>query len=51
MDSKGKPSSEFFIGDMAAADASLGRLRGLRVGTVDPGHGKPFQLDRVEGSR
>ena len=49
MDSMGKPSLEFFIDDMTAAEASLERLRGLGVGTVYPGHGKPFRLERVPG--
>ena len=46
----GKPSLEFFIDDMSAARASLGRLRSLHVKTVYPGHGKPFPLDKVKGS-
>jgi hydroxyacylglutathione hydrolase len=44
----GKPSLEFFIDDMAAARASLARLRSLDVGTVYPGHGKPFRLEQVK---
>jgi glyoxylase-like metal-dependent hydrolase (beta-lactamase superfamily II) len=51
MDSMGKPSLEFFIDDMAAAEVSLGRLRGLGVGMVYPGHGKPFRLERVAANR
>ncbi len=51
MDSMGKPSLEFFIDDMAAAKASLGRLKELSVGMVYPGHGKPFQLERITGGR
>jgi glyoxylase-like metal-dependent hydrolase (beta-lactamase superfamily II) len=51
MDSMGKPSLEFFIDDMAAARASLERLRSLDVGTVYPGHGKPFRLEQVTGNR
>jgi hydroxyacylglutathione hydrolase len=47
----GKPSFEFFIDDMAAARTSLQRLRTLDVGLVYPGHGKPFRLDRIRGSR
>jgi glyoxylase-like metal-dependent hydrolase (beta-lactamase superfamily II) len=47
----GKPSFEFFIDDMAAARASLQRLRRLNVGLVYPGHGKPFRLDRIRGKR
>jgi glyoxylase-like metal-dependent hydrolase (beta-lactamase superfamily II) len=44
----GGPSLEFFIDDMASADASLARLRGLDVRTVYPGHGKPFRLEQVK---
>jgi hydroxyacylglutathione hydrolase len=51
MDSMGKPSLQFFIDDMAAAQASLERLRALGVGTVYPGHGKAFPLERVTGNR
>lgn len=43
----GKPSLEFFIDDMPAAQASLARLRQLDVGVVYPGHGKPFRLAEV----
>jgi hydroxyacylglutathione hydrolase len=43
----GRPSLEFFIDDMAAAEASLSRLRCLDVRTVYPGHGKPFRLEQV----
>jgi hydroxyacylglutathione hydrolase len=48
MDGMVKPGLEFFINDMAAAKASLGRLRRLRVGTVYPGHGRPFELEQVK---
>ena len=51
MDSMGRPSLEFFIDDMAAAETSLERLRGLEVRMVYPGHGKPFRLARVAGNR
>ena len=44
----GKPSLEFFIDDMPAAQASLARLRQLDVGMVYPGHGKPFRLTDVK---
>ncbi len=50
LDGMGRPSLEFFIDDMAAARASLARLRRLEVGTVYPGHGRPFSLDEVKGS-
>ena len=51
MDSVGKPSLQFFIDDMTAARASLERLRDLGVGTVYPGHGKPFLLERIRVER
>jgi len=44
----GRPSLEFFIDDMAAAEASLARLRSLDVAAVYPGHGKPFWLEQVK---
>lgn len=44
----GRPSLQFFIDDMPAAQASLARLRGLDVGMVYPGHGKPFRLEQVK---
>jgi glyoxylase-like metal-dependent hydrolase (beta-lactamase superfamily II) len=47
LDGVGKPSLHFFIDDLAAARASLGRLKGLGVQMVYPGHGKPFLLERV----
>jgi hydroxyacylglutathione hydrolase len=47
MDSIGRPSLHFFIDDLTAARASLERLRRLEVGTVYPGHGKPFRLEQV----
>jgi hydroxyacylglutathione hydrolase len=50
MDGMIKPSLEFFINDMEAARASLGRLRRIRVGAVYPGHGKPFDLEQVKES-
>jgi hydroxyacylglutathione hydrolase len=43
----GRPSLEFFIDDMAAAEASLARLQTLGVRMVYPGHGKPFRLQDV----
>jgi len=43
----GRPSLEFFIDDMPAAQASLARLRDLQISTVYPGHGKPFRLEEV----
>ncbi len=51
MDSMRKPSLEFFIDDMAAATASLARLRRLAVRLVYPGHGKPFRLEQITTHR
>lgn len=42
MDNMRKPSLEFFIDDMAAANASMKKLASCSVTTVYPGHGKPF---------
>jgi glyoxylase-like metal-dependent hydrolase (beta-lactamase superfamily II) len=42
----GKPDLEFFIDDMAAANASLEKLKRLEIKTVYPGHGNPFTMER-----
>jgi hydroxyacylglutathione hydrolase len=47
----GKPGLQFFINDMEQAQASLARLRELEIGTVYPGHGRPFTLGQVKESR
>ena len=47
----GTPSLQFFINDMEQAQASLARLRDLEIGTVYPGHGRPFTLAQVKESR
>ena len=39
----GKPRF-VFIDDLAEAEASVEKLKGLAVGTVYPGHGKPFAM-------
>ncbi len=41
------PALNSIIDDLPAAKASLERLKGLSVGTVYPGHGKPFQFDQL----
>ncbi len=43
----GRPMLNSIIDDMPAAKASLERLKGLSVGTIYPGHGKPFQFDQL----
>ena len=50
MDGIGRPSLEFFIDDMVAATASLRRLRSLGADRIYPGHGKPFQFNRITES-
>jgi glyoxylase-like metal-dependent hydrolase (beta-lactamase superfamily II) len=42
----GRPHLQFFIDDMAAAKASIAKLKGLEIDTVYPGHGKPFSWRR-----
>jgi len=41
----GRPNSQF-IDDLAAFNASIGKIKMLNVKTVYPGHGKPFPLAR-----
>lgn len=41
----GKPSC-LFIDDLADFEASVKKLRGIGIGTVYPGHGKPFALEQ-----
>jgi glyoxylase-like metal-dependent hydrolase (beta-lactamase superfamily II) len=43
----GKPALGDIIDDKPAAEASLQRLRGLNVGMVYPGHGKPFPMNAL----
>jgi glyoxylase-like metal-dependent hydrolase (beta-lactamase superfamily II) len=42
-----KPGYHFMIDDMQAANASVKKLKRLRVKTVYPGHGKPFSMDSL----
>jgi hydroxyacylglutathione hydrolase len=39
------PSPHFLVDDSADYSASIEKLKSLRIGTVYPGHGKPFRLD------
>lgn len=48
MDNILRPGLGILINDMKAAKTSLERLKRLRVGTVYPGHGKPFRLDQIK---
>ena len=41
------PSLNSIMDDMAAAKASVERLKGLEIKTIYPGHGKPFSKERL----
>jgi hydroxyacylglutathione hydrolase len=51
MNMLGGPGLEFFIDDLAAAAESVERLRKLGARTVFPGHGKAFELRRLDARR
>ncbi len=40
-----KPALNAIMDDVVAAQASIEKLRGLGVGTVYPGHGRPFPME------
>ncbi len=40
-----KPALNSIMDDLASAEASIEKLKGMSVKTVYPGHGKPFPLD------
>lgn len=42
----GKPGFHY-IDDLAAANASIEKMKIMEVKTVYPGHGKPFQMERL----
>lgn len=50
-DSEGAKGLRLFIDGMSAAREILERLQGFDTGTVYPGHGKPFRLERVRAGR
>ncbi len=41
-----RPAMHFLVDDLAAERASIGKLRGLPVRTVYPGHGRPFSWEQ-----
>ena len=45
-DNADKPVLNSIMDDLEAANASVGKLRGLAVNTVYPGHGKPFPIEQ-----
>jgi hydroxyacylglutathione hydrolase len=48
--SNGKPDRNSLVDDLSEMNASIERLRGMNVGTVYPGHGRPFEMARfLEG--
>jgi hydroxyacylglutathione hydrolase len=42
-----RPAKNTLIDDSAELDASVEKLRTLEIGTVYPGHGKPFQMEQI----
>jgi hydroxyacylglutathione hydrolase len=52
LDNTDKPVLNGIMDDLAAAKASVERLKGLGVDTVYPGHGQPFAMETfLEGNR
>ncbi|MFC1875002.1 MBL fold metallo-hydrolase [Chloroflexota bacterium] len=45
-DKTDKPSLNSIVDDKVAMDESIKSLKGLRINTVYPGHGKPFSWDK-----
>jgi hydroxyacylglutathione hydrolase len=43
-----KPELHFMIDDLADLNASLQKLKQMKIRTVYPGHGKPFAIDRFK---
>ena len=46
-ENRDKPVLSSIMDDLAAAKASVEKLKGLEVGTVYPGHGKPFSMEEL----
>ena len=49
LDNTRQPALNSIMDDLAAANASVDRLRGLSVNTVYPGHGQPFPMEKLFG--
>jgi len=45
-----RPVLNSIMDDLAAAHASVEKLKSLNVKTVYPGHGQPFALEQIEDS-
>jgi hydroxyacylglutathione hydrolase len=46
-----KPAINSLMDDLAAGEASLGKLQGFDIHTVYPGHGKPFPMESLLANR
>jgi len=46
-ENKDKPVLSSIMDDLAAAKASVEKLKGFKTGTVYPGHGKPFSMEEL----
>jgi hydroxyacylglutathione hydrolase len=46
-----EPALNSIMDDLAAANASVGKLQSLEINTVYPGHGQPFPMERLLTSR
>lgn len=44
LENKDKPVLNSIMDDLPAANASIEKLKGLKINTVYPGHGKPFPM-------
>jgi hydroxyacylglutathione hydrolase len=45
--SNGKPSKNSLVDDSSDMNASIERLKGLKIRKVYPGHGRPFTMDEL----
>jgi glyoxylase-like metal-dependent hydrolase (beta-lactamase superfamily II) len=50
LDNVKQPTLNAIMDDRAAAQASVGKLKRLKIKTVYPGHGAPFLFDRLSQS-
>jgi hydroxyacylglutathione hydrolase len=48
LENSGGPAINSIMDDAATADLSIQALKGLKINTVYPGHGKPFSMDSFE---
>ncbi len=50
LENRSAPKIGSIMDDVPTAEAAFARLETMDVGTVYPGHGRPFQLGEVQGS-